>query len=304
MYSRKEVAPYLRDGLGGKIFNACNYVFMLLLAFTMIYPFWNQLILSLNEGTDSVRGGLYFLPRKFTLENYEYMFSRRYLFDGAVMSVMRVVIGTSTHVFFSGLLAYVTTVRGFSGRRVMRVIFIATMYFSGGMIPFFLLIANLGLMNTFTVYWLPGMFSAYSMLLIASYIYGLPDSLAESARIDGAGDFRIYFSIILPLCVPVIAAVSIMTAVAHWNSWFDVMIYNPSGQYDTLSMYLRRILLNAEEANRLAREGWGGREVMQNVTIQSMRAATTMIVTLPIIAVYPFFQRFFVSGITIGSVKG
>jgi len=114
----------------------------------------------------------------------------------------------------------------------------------------------------------------------------------------------IYFRIILPMSVPVIAAISIMNAVGHWNSWFDVIIYNPSGNWDTLTVYLRRILLNAEEANRLAQQGWGGREVMRNVTIQSMRAATTMIVTLPILFIYPFFQRYFVGGITIGAVKG
>ena len=303
MFSEKNIAPYLRSGVGGKVFNIFNLLFMVALMFVMIYPFWSQLVVSLNEGADAMRGGLYFWPRKFTLENYEYMFSRSYLLRGAFISIARVVVGTVTHVFFSGLLAYVTTVRGFSGRRFVRVAFLATMYFSGGMIPAYLLMINLGMRNTFMVYWLPGIFSAYSMLLIASYIYGLPDSLTESARIDGAGDFNIYFRIILPLCTPVIAAVSIMTAVGHWNSWFDVLIYNPDGQWDTLTMYLRRILLNAEEANRLAREQWS-QEAMRNLTIPSIRAATTMIVTIPIICVYPFFQKYFMSGITIGAVKG
>jgi len=294
----------MRDGIGGIFFNTLNVLFMFCVMFAMIYPFWSQLILSLNEGQDAAKGGLYFWPRVFTLDNYRYMFSRSYLLRGAFMSVARVTVGTVTHLICSGLLAYVTTVRGFSGRRFVRIAFLATMYFSGGMIPGYLLIINLGLMNSFTVYWLPGLFSAYSMLLIASYIYGLPEEMIESARIDGAGDMRICFQIIMPLCKPVIAAVAIMTAVGHWNSWFDILIYNPGGDFDTLTMYLRRILLNAEEANRLAREGIGGAELMRSLTIQSMRAATTMIVTLPIVFVYPFFQRYFVRGITIGSVKG
>jgi len=304
LYKRKDTPPYMRDGAGGILFNCLNILFMFCIMFAMIYPFWSQLILSLNEGQDAAKGGLYFWPRVFTLENYRYMFSRSYLLRGAFMSIARVAVGTVTHLICSGLLAYVTTVRGFSGRRFVRIAFLATMYFSGGMIPGYLLIINLGLMNSFTVYWLPGLFSAYSMLLIASYIYGLPEEMIESARIDGAGDMRICFQIIMPLCKPVIAAVAIMTAVGHWNSWFDILIYNPSGDFDTLTMYLRRILLNAEEANRLAREGWAGAEAMRNLTIQSMRAATTMIVTLPIVFVYPFFQRYFVRGITIGSVKG
>jgi len=304
LFKRKDTPPYQRDGIGGMIFNGFNILFMFAIMFAMLYPFWSQMILSLNEGHDAAKGGLYWWPRKFTLDNYRYMFSRRYLLNGAFMSVARVTIGTVTHIFCSGLLAYVTTVRGFSGRRFVRIAFLATMYFSGGMIPAYLLIVNLGLLNSFTVYWLPGLFSAYSMLLIASYIYGLPDELVESARIDGAGDMRICFQIVMPLCKPVIAAVAIMTAVGHWNSWFDIMIYNPGGDFDTLTMYLQRILLSAEEANRLAREGWAGQEVMQNLTIRSMRAATTMIVTMPIVFVYPFFQRYFVRGITIGAVKG
>jgi len=296
------VAPYMRNGTGGKIFNVFLYVFMAAFMFVMIYPFWNQLIISLNEGTDTMMGGLYFWPRKWTLQNYEYMFTRGNLARGVVNTFLRVGVGTATCVFCSGLLAYVTTVRGFSGRRLIRVLFIATMYFSGGMIPYYLLIVNLGLTNTFTVYWLPNLVDAFYMLLIASYIYGLPESLTESARIDGAGDFRIYFRIILPLCKPVIAAVCIMVAVKHWNSWFDVIIYNPRGNWDTLQVILRRILLEREAASRLANDQQI-MEAMRRLTTNSIRAATTMIVTIPIICVYPFFQKYFISGITIGAVK-
>jgi putative aldouronate transport system permease protein len=286
----------------GKAFDVINVTLMLGFVFIMIYPFWNQLVISLNEGTDTVMGGLYFWPRKWTLANYQYMLRSSSLAQGLFNSVARVIVGTAINVLCSGLLAYVTTVRGFSGRRLVRVAFIATMYFSGGMIPYYLLIVNLRLTNTFTIYWLPGVFSAFNMLLIASYIYGLPASLMESARIDGAGDFRIYFSIILPMCLPVIAAVSIMTAVSHWNSWFDTIIYNPGGQWDTLQVFLRRILLEREQAARLLLDQQQ-QEAMRKLTTLSVRAATTMIVTIPIICVYPFFQKYFISGITIGAVK-
>ncbi|MCL2571045.1 MAG: carbohydrate ABC transporter permease [Defluviitaleaceae bacterium] len=297
------LAPYLRSGVAGKTFDVFNIVFMVVFMFLMIYPFWNQFIISINQGLDTQRGGLYFWPRVFTLENYRFVFSSSNLMRGAVISVARVVVGTATHVVASGLLAYVTTVKNFSGRRLVRVMFIASMYFAGGLIPFYMLIINLGLLNTFAMYWLPSLFGAFNMLLIASYIYGLPDSLTESARIDGAGEFRIFFQIIAPLCLPVLAVVSIMTAVGHWNSWFDVIVFNPSGQWDTLQVHLRRILLEREAASQLLLDQQQ-QEAMRNLTTASVRAATTMIVTLPILFVYPFFQKYFVGGITLGAVKG
>lgn len=294
---------YIKDSLGGKIFDVFLYIFMILFSFIMIYPFYNQFIISLNEGLDTVKGGLYFFPRKFTLDNYIYMFKKGNLLRGAVISVLRVIVGTSTTVFCSGLLAYITTIKNFSGRRFMRIVFLITMYFGGGMIPTYLLIVSLKLTDTFTVYWLPGLFNAYYMLLISSYMNGLPDSLVESARIDGAGDIRIYVQIMLPLCLPVLAAVSVMAGVGHWNSWFDVLIYNSSGKWDTLQVHLRRILLDVEQVQKLMSEQQQAAE-MRKLTPESIRAATTMIVTIPIIMIYPLLQRYFISGITIGAVKG
>ena len=294
---------FYKKSIGSIIFDWCNFIFMLIFAFIMIYPFWNQLVVSFNEGVDTMYGNLYFWPRKFTFENYIYVFKRQNLFKGVTISVLRCVVGTVTSLFCTGLLAYVTTIRSFTGRKFMRIVFIITMYFGGGLIPTYLLYTHLGLMETFTVYWLPGLFGAYNMLLIASYIQGLPDSLAESARIDGAGELKIYFKIIIPLCKPVFAALAVMTAVGHWNSWFDVLLYNSSGRWDTLQVYLRKILLQAEQAAKLQAEQ-KMYEAMKNLTTTSIRAATTMVVSIPILCVYPFFQKYFVGGITIGAVKG
>lgn len=294
---------FLKKSPSSRVFDFANFMLMCLFAFIMIYPFWNQLVVSLNQGTDTMFGNLYFWPRKFTLENYQYVFERQNLFRGVMISVLRVVVGTVTSLFCTGLLAYITTIRFFTGRKFMRIVFLITMYFGGGLIPTYLLYTKLGLMETFTVYWLPGLFSAYNMLLISSYMDGLPDSLAESARIDGASEMKIYFSIIIPLCKPVFAALAIMTAVGHWNSWFDVMIYNSSGHWDTLQVYLRKILLEAEQASKLLNDQKQF-EAMKNLTTTSVRAATTMVVSLPILCIYPFFQKYFVGGITIGAVKG
>lgn len=293
----------IKTSTASKIFDVCNVLFMLLFAFIMIYPFWNQLVISFNEGSDTVKGGLSFWPRTFTFDNYTYIFKRSSIGKGAVVSVLRAAVGTTLTIFFTGLLAYVTTIRHFVGRNFMRLVFVITMYFGGGLIPTYLLYTQLGLTETFTVYWLPTLFSAYYMILIASFIQGLPDSLAESARLDGASELMIYFKVILPLCKPVIAAIAVMLAVGHWNSWFDVMLYNSSGKWDTLQVYLRKILLESEQASRLLSEQ-KQYAFMKNLTTSSIRAATTMIVTIPIVCIYPFLQKYFVGGITIGAVKG
>ena len=302
---KKQVAHsnHIKESMGSKIFDVFLYAFMILFTFCMVYPFWNQLIISLNEGTDTLKGGLTFLPRKFTLQNYQYVFQRMNLPKGAFMSIARCVIGTVTSILCTGLLGYIVTIKNFAGRKMMRIIFLITMYFGGGMVPVYLLYSSLGLTNSFHVYWIPGLLSAYNMILISSFIEGIPDALSESARIDGASELKIYFRIILPLCKPVIAALGIMTVVSHWNSWFDVYIYNPRGQYDTLQMYLRKILLDAEAASKLM-DDQKKMEAMKNLTTNSVRAATTMIVTIPIICIYPFFQKYFVKGIIIGAVKG
>ncbi len=293
---------FIKQSKLSHLFDIFNTILMLVFAFIMLYPFWNQFIVSFNEGSDTVKGGLYFWPREWTLNNYIYAFNRSHILRGAVVSVLRVTAGTVSCLFCTGLLAYVTTVRHFRGRKFMRLVYIITMYFGGGLIPTYLLFSRLGLMETFTVYWLPGLFGAYYMMLIASYMQGLPEGLSESARIDGASEMRIYFSIMLPLCRPVLAAVSIMLIVGHWNSWFDVMLYNSSGNWDTLQVYLRKILLEAEQAAKLLSDQKKF-EAMKSLTTASIRAATTMIVSLPIICIYPFFQKYFVGGITLGAVK-
>jgi len=293
----------LKPTVGSRIFDTFNVVFMLVFTFFMVYPFINLLALSFNDGVDAARGGIYFFPRVFSLDSYQFLFSNEKLYSGLWISLLRVVVGTVTCVFMTGLLAYVVTIRSFSGRKFMRVLFLITMYFGGGLIPTYLLMVQLGLINTFNVYWIPGLLNAYYMLLMASYMQGLPESLFESARIDGASELKIYAKVVIPISMPVFAAIAVFSSVGHWNSWFDVILYNSNGKWDTLQVYLRKLLLEVEALQQI-QDVQLAYSKYRNISSSTLRAAVTMVVTLPIICVYPFFQRYFVSGITLGAVKG
>ncbi len=295
-------APYLRRSLGSRIFDLANVLAMLVFAFLVVYPFYNQLVVSFNTGTDAQRGGVYFYPRVFSLDNYVWLLRNSRLLSGLTVSVLRVVVGTVSCLFASALLGYITTIRYFSGKRFMRILFLITMYFGGGMIPTYLVMLKLGLLNTFHIYWLPYLISPYYMLLFSSYLNQLPDSLFEAARVDGATELRVFFQIVVPISVPVLAAVSIYLVVGQWNAWFDNLLYNTKGNWDTLQMYLRRMLLQSEIALRIQAEAIAYHRY-QTVAPITIKAATTMIVTIPILVTYPFFQRYFIGGITLGSVK-
>lgn len=295
-------APYLRKSKSGRIFDACNIIFLIILFFIMVYPLYQQLIISLNEGIDADREPLYLWPRKFTLENYQWLFQRSGIPRGFVISLLRVVVGTSTGLLCTAMLAFLVSVRIFSARRPLRIFFLITMYFGGGFIPTYLLYIQLGLLNTFTVYWLPYLFNAYYMLIIASYIQNLPYALVESAWIDGANFIKIFLRVILPMCVPVLAAIAVFLAVNQWNAWFDNMIYNSNGKWDTVQIILKRMMLEADIDKKLTLETQAAQR-MYTRTASTVKAACTMIITIPILLVYPFFQRYFISGITLGAVK-
>lgn len=295
--------PYLKRTTGRVVFNIFNGLFMSLLVFAMIYPFYYILILSFNDGIDAIAGGFYLLPRKFSVQNYAFVLSNGDLGRGAMVSVLRVLVGTVTGVICNALLGYIVSAKHFFGRKFMRILFLVTMYLSGGLIPVYLLYIQLGFMNTFHVYWIPSLFSAFYMLLISSYMQGLPDSLFESAKVDGASELRTFVAIALPLCVPVLASVAVYIGVGHWNSWFDVSLYSKNGRWDNLQIILYRLLNQATALQKLMESQRASVEI-RSIQPTTVRAATTIVVTTPILIIYPFLQKYFVSGITIGAVKG
>lgn len=285
-----------------RAFDVLNHTLLIIFTLMVIYPLWDQLVISLTDTNYQAAGTAFLWPTKVTFEAYAKLFEDAKMLRGAFVSVLRVVVGTTLTLFCTGLLAYVTTIKQFKGRNFLRRVYIFTMYFGGGLIPFYLLMVNLKLTNTFWIYVIPSLCSAYYMLLIASYIQNIPASLFEAARIDGCPELTIYVKIVIPICLPVFAAIAVYLAVGHWNSWFDVLIYNPKGQWDTLQVYLRRILLEAESFSKI-QDGAQAEAAARRISGENLKAATTIAVTLPILIIYPFFQKYFISGITIGAVK-
>ncbi len=284
-----------------KIFVVLNTLFMIAFVVITLYPVLNTLAISLNDGTDALRGGIYLLPRKFTMKNYITVLQKNNLLTGAYITVLRTILGTVTALFANAILAFIVSRKRFLFKRSLSLFWVITMYVNGGMIPVFLLYKNLGLTNSFWVYVIPGMVSAFNMLVIRTYMAGIPDSLEESAQLDGAGYMTIFLKIISPLCKPVYATVALFVAVGQWNSWFDAMLYNRmSPEFTTLQYELMKLLSSVTNQGSSA-------EAMKNaigsVTPTSVRAAATILTMLPIICLYPFLQRYFVTGLTIGGVK-
>lgn len=285
------------------IFVTCNTLFMLAFVIVTLYPVLNTLALSFNDGIDAVRGGIHLIPRKFTLQNYSTVFSKQNMVTGAVVTVLRTILGTGISLASNALLAFIVSRKNFLFRSQLSLFWVITMYVNGGMIPVFLLYKNLHLTGTFWVYVVPGAVSAFNMLVLRTYMQGLPDSLEESAQLDGAGYFTIFMKIISPLCKPVYATVALFVAVYQWNSWFDAMLYNRmKSQYTTLQYELMKLLNSVMQQSGSA-DGAKNVASASAVTPITVRAAATIITMLPIVCLYPFLQRYFVAGLTIGGVK-
>jgi putative aldouronate transport system permease protein len=287
-------------------FNTVNFLIMTGVAVATLYPFLNVLALSFNDAMDAVRGGITIFPREFTLANYQEVFKSDSIPIGFRNSVLRTAIGTVITVFSCSMVAYTFSRKDFKARKLFSIIFVVTMYVHGGLIPVYLLFRALGLFNSFLVYIIPYVIGVWNVFVIRSYMDNLPYSLQESARLDGANDLVIFVRIILPLSVPVIAAISLFVSVFQWNQWFDNYLYNGREvSLTTLQYELRKVLSYADIRFSEFAEATDIAERMARVTVtpRAMRMAMTMVATAPILAVYPFIQRYFVKGLTIGAVK-
>lgn len=269
-----------------------------------VYPIINTLAVSFNEAMDSIRGGVHLWPRKFTLENYKTVLRKETMVTGLYISVLRTVLGTILSLAVTALISFVLSRKNFIFAKPISMLFVMTMYVNGGLIPTFLLNKTLGLSNNFWVYIIPGLLSVFNMLVIRTYMNGLPDSLEESAMIDGAGYFTVFLKIIVPLCKPVFATVALFVAVGQWNSWFDTMLYCRMNEHLTTLQYeLMKLLSSVSQLSGDANVSSQTSSSAAQVTTTSIRSAATILTCLPIVALYPFLQRYFVTGLTIGGVK-
>lgn len=293
-----------KPSLSDRVFDIANFTIMALVMIVTLYPFLNVLAISLNDSVDTVRGGIYIWPREFTLENYVQIFKYDGLVTGAKNTILRTLAGTFLGLLSGTMLGYVLSRVDFQGRKFMSTFLALTMYFSGGMIPVFILIRDLDMMNSFLVYIIPGMVSAFNVFVIRSFIDSLPYSLQESAKLDGANDFTIYYKIILPLCKPVLATIALFLAVGQWNSWLDTYLYNGNAPHlTTLQFELMKVLQSTQGQTNGMMSGQNMAEIVKQVSPESIKMAITIVVTVPILLVYPFLQRYFVKGMTLGAVK-
>ncbi len=289
---------------GDRVFNIGNYSFMVLLCIVTLYPFLNVLAISLNDSMDTVKGGITLLPRKFTLNNYMQILKTDAISVSVVISVLRTVVGTFTGIMSTAMVAFVISREDFFARRFVITAFLITMYVSGGLIPDYMLVRSLQLNNNFLVYILPGLISVFNVIVLRSFMDGLPFELQESAKLDGANDAVIFFRILLPLCLPVIATLSLFIAVGQWNSWFDTYLYCGSNKnLTTLQFELQKILLSAQSSGQQDIYGSSDMVSQRRVSPESLRMAMTIVATLPILFVYPFVQKYFVKGLTLGALK-
>ena len=290
----------IRKSKGEKVFTLFNYISLGLLAFTTLYPFLYTINLSLSTTTEAMRIGFHLYPREITLTSYNMVMKNQEILIGYGNTIFRTVFGTTIAILVTCMFAYPLARPNMPMKRTFTIMLIFTMLFSGGLIPNYLLMKNLGLINNRLVYLLPNMLTAFNVLIVRNYFKSIPESLYESAKLDGAKDLYILFKIIMPLSKPVLATVALWMAVGHWNSWFDGMLYITDNKKQILQIFLQRIVQGSQ--TELVTQGLANPDIMQ-FTSETVKSATIVVAILPILLVYPFIQKYFVTGIMLGSVK-
>lgn len=284
--------------VGDYVINA----FMVLVCFAALYPVWYTVAISFNASDDTLRGGVYFFPRVFSLESYKTVFQDKSIVSAFMVTILRTVTGTLVSVFFTAMVGYALSKKHIMGNKIYMIIGTITMFFSGGLIPTFIMYKSIHLYDNFLVYIIPSMFNFYNMIIFMSFFRELPAGLEESAKLDGANDLKIFVRIIIPLSMPVIATIALFNGVWQWNDYFTGVMYINSSDLHPIQTFLYRIIASASASKAVVSAPAGF--AAQQVSSQSVRLATMVVTTLPIVCVYPFLQRYFVKGMLVGSIKG
>ena len=294
-----------------KTFSLLNFFigsFLVVFAVACLYPFYNVYIYAFNDGLDSMRAPLVFFPRKPTLSNFQTAFSQRNIMNALGVSVLRTVSGTLLSVLVTSMLGFAMMMRKVVGYKFFSYFFFITFMFNGGFIPSYLLIKEIGLLNTFGALILPSMISYWYMIIFRSFFDAVPSSIMDSVEVDGATYFTTFFRIYAPLSKPVYAAVGLFTAIGHWNDWYSGEFYIVDDKLKPLQTILRNLMQRADLLDQLMSQNSSAGSLLASmsagVTPYSIRVAIIVISVTPIILVYPFVQKHFVKGMMIGSIKG
>lgn len=288
-----------------KILRHVVNIAMLFVIVIMFYPFWNVLVLSIVSPEEAAKAGLHLFPSSFDISAYRLVLSSPEIGQAAINSVLRVLIGTSLSVVGTMLTAYPLSKRDkLPGYRFWMTYVIITMYFSGGLIPTYVMYKSLGLVDNFLVLVLPGLISGYNLIIVRNFIRSIPESLEESCKLDGASDFAVWLRIILPISLPVMAVITLWSAVGHWNAYFDVLIYITDRKKYVLPIILRRVLIDGQ-GNQFMNMQQAALESDKAMPLETQtKSALIMVCSIPIMLIYPFAQKYFIQGIVVGAVKG
>lgn len=294
----------VKETRGEKIFNLFNLLFMIAILIIIILPLINVVSTSLVSSREVTEKRFVLFPSKLDITAYVLIFSNgSVILNAYKVTIFRVVAGTIINMLFTYFLAYGLAKKDLPGRNSITIYVFITMLFGGGLIPYYIVIRYLGLMNNIWVFILPGLVSAWNMLLLRNFIMNIPDSLTESAEMDGASETTVIFRIILPLSIPALATISLFYAVGHWNTWFDAFLFISDSKKQPLQLVLRNIL----SVTQVSLNKINGTIERFNRTPPPARAiqnATIVVSTLPVVLIYPFVQKYFVKGIMLGSIKG
>lgn len=309
MADKNLVKRKMKKSPAEKAFILFNTIFLILLCLITIYPIFYIVVYSLNEGMDSLKGGLYLWPREFTWFNYEYVLGNGIVQRAYIITIARTLLGTVLGLAVTGITAYGYSFRNLPYRKILMGVALVPMLFNGGLIPYYIQLNRLHLVDTFWVFVIPGAFNIWNMFVMMKFFMGIPESLRESALIDGAGEVNIFMRIIIPLSKPVIAAIGLFVAVGHWNDWYSGAFYINSNKLMPLQTYLQKLFSSDSLSmlagnNQIVAEAAIRQSQTSTMTIMSVKMAAVMIGTLPILCIYPFLQKHFVKGMLVGSVKG
>jgi len=296
----------IKESVPDRIFLTAIHLLFALVIVVCVYPLYYCIVISLNEGQDALRAGIYFWPRMFTLDNYRAVFKDSLILDAYFITVMRTVVGTIAVVLFNAIFAYALSRNELKFRKVYIYIGMFTMYFWGGIIPLYILLRTIGLLNSFWVHILPNLSGFFTILIFIAFFREIPESIIESARIDGANEFLVLVRIVLPMSTAVLATIALFAAVGHWNSWIESYLYISNPKLQTLPYLLVRMINQGLAEERMRSQGlmmaWSANT--STITANSIRLATMIVAIVPIMLSYPFLQKYFVKGMMIGAVKG